>query len=164
MRPTVVHNAPAVCTATGLPIIYDAAALERRFSQPDGVPILAARVQLAACTAARLTGAVTSTYAGLLLGFAAPGVGPTALEDALSTRGADIREAIEVLGPTFVKFGQALGSRPDLIGPRLARQLRVLQTQVQNNHEEATPFSNATTPFIVDHRSIQTPSESIPPS
>jgi len=41
-----------------------------------------------------------------------------------------IRLALEELGPTFIKFGQILSTRPDQIGLPLAQELQKLQTQV----------------------------------
>ena len=41
-----------------------------------------------------------------------------------------IRSALEEAGPTFVKFGQALASRVDLIGPDVARELEKLQDDI----------------------------------
>lgn len=35
--------------------------------------------------------------------------------------------AIAALGPAYIKFGQILSTRPDVVGPELAAQLRVLQ-------------------------------------
>ena len=43
--------------------------------------------------------------------------------------------ALEELGPTYVKFGQALGSRPDVVPPSLANALSSLQDEMQ-------PFDN----------------------
>lgn len=43
---------------------------------------------------------------------------------SLETR---IRMALVELGPTFIKFGQILSTRPDLIGPHLANELTALQ-------------------------------------
>ncbi len=40
-----------------------------------------------------------------------------------------IRLAIEELGPTFVKFGQIMGTRPDLLPPPLIEELKTLQDQ-----------------------------------
>ena len=40
---------------------------------------------------------------------------------------ARLREALEELGPTFVKFGQMLSQREDLFAPALAAELRSLQ-------------------------------------
>jgi ubiquinone biosynthesis protein len=41
-----------------------------------------------------------------------------------------IRMAIEELGPTFIKFGQILSTRPDQVGMPLAQELQKLQTNV----------------------------------
>ena len=41
-----------------------------------------------------------------------------------------LREALEELGPIFVKFGQALSVRPDLLPPEIAAELAKLQDQV----------------------------------
>src|SRR5262245_11786834 len=41
-----------------------------------------------------------------------------------------IRLAIEELGPTFIKFGQILSTRPDQVGMSLAQELQKLQTSV----------------------------------
>jgi ubiquinone biosynthesis protein len=44
--------------------------------------------------------------------------------------GVRIREALEELGPIFVKFGQALSVRPDLLSPEVAMELAKLQDRV----------------------------------
>jgi len=44
--------------------------------------------------------------------------------------GVRIREALEELGPIFVKFGQALSVRPDLLSAEVAFELAKLQDQV----------------------------------
>ncbi|MFT6774190.1 MAG: ubiquinone biosynthesis protein [Paracoccaceae bacterium] len=44
--------------------------------------------------------------------------------------------ALTALGPVYVKFGQVLSTRPDVVGPALASELRVLQDQM-------APFSQA---------------------
>jgi ubiquinone biosynthesis protein len=41
-----------------------------------------------------------------------------------------IRLALTDLGPTFIKLGQVLSLRPDLIGPALANELTMLQSRV----------------------------------
>lgn len=46
----------------------------------------------------------------------------------------DIRYLFEDLGPAFIKLGQFLGMRPDLIPPEFAEELQKL-------YDEATPFS-----------------------
>ena len=44
-----------------------------------------------------------------------------------STSGARLAHALQRLGPTFIKLGQALSTRPDLVGDAVARELAVLQ-------------------------------------
>ena len=44
--------------------------------------------------------------------------------------GVRLRQALEELGPVFVKFGQALSVRPDLLPPDIAAELAKLQDQV----------------------------------
>jgi ubiquinone biosynthesis protein len=46
------------------------------------------------------------------------------------SRETRIRLAIEELGPTFIKLGQILSTRPDQVGMPLARELQKLQTSV----------------------------------
>ena len=43
----------------------------------------------------------------------------------------DLVPTIESLGPTYVKFGQALASRSDLVGEKLAAQLERLQDEME---------------------------------
>ena len=38
--------------------------------------------------------------------------------------------ALMALGPAYIKFGQVLSTRPDVVGPELATQLRVLQDRL----------------------------------
>jgi len=45
-------------------------------------------------------------------------------------RGQRLREALEELGPVFVKFGQMLSTRPDLLPDDIAQELARLQDQV----------------------------------
>ena len=54
-------------------------------------------------------------------------------ELAASERGRRLREMLDELGPTFVKFGQLLSTRPDVVPPDIVVELRGLQDQV-------TPF------------------------
>ena len=49
------------------------------------------------------------------------------LDPAERTRGAELREAMTRLGPVFVKIGQTLSQRPDLIGEEAADALKLLQ-------------------------------------
>jgi ubiquinone biosynthesis protein len=61
---------------------------------------------------------------------------PVALETeaAPSTRGQHLREMLDELGPTFVKFGQLLSTRPDIVPPDIIAELRSLQ-------DDVTPFA-----------------------
>jgi ubiquinone biosynthesis protein len=47
-----------------------------------------------------------------------------------STRGARLRQALEALGPIFVKFGQVLSTRRDLLPLDIADELAALQDRV----------------------------------
>ena len=55
------------------------------------------------------------------------------LDGAPSARGQHLRELLDDLGPTFVKFGQLLSMRPDILPPDIIAQLRALQ-------DDVTPF------------------------
>ncbi|MEQ1824746.1 MAG: AarF/UbiB family protein [Pirellula sp.] len=46
------------------------------------------------------------------------------------SREARVRMALTDLGPTFIKLGQVLSLRPDLVGSEQAAELQLLQTQV----------------------------------
>ncbi len=48
-------------------------------------------------------------------------------------RGRRLREMLDELGPTFVKFGQLLSTRPDVVPPDMIAELRKLQ-------DDVTPF------------------------
>ncbi len=64
-------------------------------------------------------------------------LGPEFAKDLIKTPAGDViarhrfetrvRLALVELGPTFVKLGQALSTRPDLVGPALAAELQELQ-------------------------------------
>src|SRR5262245_10497998 len=57
----------------------------------------------------------------------------TTEDGAGSQRGQHLREMFDELGPTFVKFGQLLSTRPDVVPPDIIAELRKLQDAV-------TPF------------------------
>ena len=61
-----------------------------------------------------------------------------------TARGRHLREMLDELGPTFVKFGQLLSTRPDIVPPDIIAELRSLQDDVR-------PF-----PFADVERMIQT--------
>jgi ubiquinone biosynthesis protein len=48
-----------------------------------------------------------------------------------SARGQHLRELLDELGPTFVKFGQLLSTRPDIVPPDIIAELRGLQDDVR---------------------------------
>jgi ubiquinone biosynthesis protein len=50
---------------------------------------------------------------------------------AASARGQHLREVLDELGPTFVKFGQLLSTRPDVVPPDIVVELRGLQDDVR---------------------------------
>src|SRR5262245_31239354 len=54
-------------------------------------------------------------------------------EGSPSQRGQHLREMLDELGPTFVKFGQLLSTRPDVVPPDIVAELRSLQ-------DDVTPF------------------------
>ena len=68
-------------------------------------------------------------------------------------RGARLRMALEKLGPIFVKFGQVLSTRPDLIPPDIASELSLLQDQVP-------PFSAADVKAVLE-RAYARPTEQV---
>jgi ubiquinone biosynthesis protein len=66
------------------------------------------------------------------------------VEDAsVSDRGRRLREMLDELGPTFVKFGQLLSTRPDVVPPDIVVELRRLQ-------DDVTPFPFADVQQVVE--------------
>ena len=57
--------------------------------------------------------------------------------DDRSTRAVRLREMFEELGPTFVKFGQLLSTRPDLVPQDIIVELRRLQDSARPEPFEA---------------------------
>ena len=53
------------------------------------------------------------------------------IEATASDRGRRLREMLDELGPTFVKFGQLLSTRPDVVPPDIVVELRGLQDDVK---------------------------------
>jgi ubiquinone biosynthesis protein len=60
-----------------------------------------------------------------------------------SPRGRRLREMLDELGPTFVKFGQLLSTRPDVVPPDIVFELKALQDAVR-------PFSFAHAERVVE--------------
>jgi ubiquinone biosynthesis protein len=52
------------------------------------------------------------------------------VEEGRSQRALHLREMLDELGPTFVKFGQLLSMRPDVLPPDIIAELRGLQDDV----------------------------------
>src|SRR6266496_669217 len=53
------------------------------------------------------------------------------VEGTASERGKHLRELLDELGPTFVKFGQLLSTRPDIVPPDILVELQSLQDDVR---------------------------------
>ena len=54
-----------------------------------------------------------------------------------------VTRALTALGPAYIKFGQVLSTRPDVVGEELAAQLRVLQ-------DKLPPFDTATAKRMIE--------------
>jgi ubiquinone biosynthesis protein len=61
----------------------------------------------------------------------------------LADRGRRLREMLDELGPTFVKFGQLLSTRPDVMPPDIIAELRSLQ-------DDVTPISFADVRRVIE--------------
>ncbi len=70
-----------------------------------------------------ISGSLPTRVARRLLGHDEP-------KSAPETIGARLRAALTELGPTFVKFGQILSTRPEIVGNAIAIELSVLQDRV----------------------------------
>ncbi|MEI2457076.1 MULTISPECIES: ubiquinone biosynthesis regulatory protein kinase UbiB [Lysobacter] len=77
------------------------------------------------------------------LKLARPFVPRASAEVAAMSRGARLRLALQELGPIFVKFGQILSTRRDLVPPDIAIELALLQDRV-------APFDGETARRIVE--------------
>lgn len=65
---------------------------------------------------------------GLIIGGAARFLGMFTKADYKNeTLGKRLAKSLEVLGPTFIKFGQALSMRPDVVGQDIASELELLR-------------------------------------
>jgi ubiquinone biosynthesis protein len=63
-------------------------------------------------------------------GYAFEGRRGGTMEEGGTARGRHLREMLDELGPTFVKFGQLLSTRPDIVPPDIIAELRGLQDDV----------------------------------
>ncbi|TMV94030.1 2-polyprenylphenol 6-hydroxylase [Thioclava sp. BHET1] len=64
-----------------------------------------------------------------------------------------VTRAITALGPAYIKFGQVLSTRPDVVGEELADQLRVLQ-------DKLPPFDTAIAKRMVEQE-LGTPADTL---
>lgn len=91
----------------------------------------------------RLDDLLDGTPAERWLNLARPFVPRASAEVAALSRGARLRLALQALGPIFVKFGQILSTRRDLMPPDIATELALLQDRVK-------PFDGETARGIVE--------------
>ncbi len=91
----------------------------------------------------RLDDLLDDTPAERWLKLARPFVPRASREIALQPRGMRLRLALQELGPIFVKFGQILSTRRDLMPPDIAIELSLLQDRV-------APFDGETARRIVE--------------
>ena len=79
----------------------------------------------------RLDDLLDGTPAERWLRLMRPFVPSASREIAALPRGARLRLALQELGPIFVKFGQNLSTRRDLVPPDIAEELTLLQDRVE---------------------------------
>jgi ubiquinone biosynthesis protein len=91
----------------------------------------------------RLDDLLDDTPAERWLKLARPFVPRASAAIAAQSRGARLRLALQELGPIFVKFGQILSTRRDLVPPDVADELSQLQDRVK-------PFDGEAARTIVD--------------
>ncbi|MFT4256462.1 MAG: ubiquinone biosynthesis regulatory protein kinase UbiB [Pseudoxanthomonas sp.] len=91
----------------------------------------------------RLDDLLDDTPAERWLKLARPFVPSASASIAAQSRGARLRLALQELGPIFVKFGQILSTRRDLIPADVADELTLLQDKVK-------PFDGETAQRIVE--------------
>jgi len=103
----------------------------------------------------RLDDLLDDTPAERWLKLMRPFVPRAAGDIAARSRGARLRLALQELGPIFVKFGQILSTRRDLLPPDLVDELALLQDQV-------APFDGDTARSIVESE-LQAPVTSCSP-
>ena len=69
-----------------------------------------------------------------------------------SRRATQLRKILTDLGPTFIKVGQALSTRPDLVNPKFLDELIKLQDQLP-------PFDSQVAQWIIEKELGRTPDE-----
>jgi ubiquinone biosynthesis protein len=93
----------------------------------------------------RLDDLLDGTPAERWLRLMRPFVPKASREIAAQSRGARLRLALQELGPIFVKFGQILSTRRDLVPPDVAEELSLLQDSV-------APFDGAQARALVEQQ------------
>ena len=106
--------------ADGLPLVYDKNAIQR-YWEGQGGALQQRWVEFIGVSVPFLT-----RVASLLLQG-----GTDALEGAATELAKDARERIESLGPTYVKMGQMMSVRPDVLPQAALAELSVLQDNVE---------------------------------
>ena len=91
----------------------------------------------------RLDDLLDDTPAERWLRLMHPFVPRASREIAAQSRGARLRLALQELGPIFVKFGQILSTRRDLVPPDVAAELTLLQDRV-------APFDGNTARSLIE--------------
>lgn len=133
--PTDVDAAPVVKFAdssgvggddTGLPLVYDDAIIGSYWRERQSA-------------ATRRLAEVTGYFTPWILRVALDATRGTLKANA-GPRAAELREILTALGPTFVKLGQALSVRPDIVGPNAMNELRNLCDAVPS-FDNATAFA-----------------------
>ena len=68
--------------------------------------------------------------------------------------GKKLSNVLTNLGPGYIKFGQALSTRPDILGKRMCNELKILQGQLK-------PFSNSIAKKIIEEENENLLQESL---
>lgn len=111
-------DAAAEDSGLGLPLTYDIAAIDAYWSARP-VSVLKRVIQ------------VVSTAGGYAARVAIEGAtGRLSAPGAAAARAAELRKILVRLGPAFVKAGQALSLRPDVLKPEAMRELQQLCDKV----------------------------------
>lgn len=113
-------SSSSAVSASGLPLVYDQALIEAYWRAHKSV--VSARWQ-------QFIAITLPFFSALLAALTAGGVAELSRRAAPLARQA--RVAMEKLGPTFVKIGQMLSVRPDLLPQEALRELAALQAGVK---------------------------------
>lgn len=117
----------------GLPLSYDRAAIERHWSRTRGA-LRARWAEFLAVFVPLLTKVVSMVVRG----------GSDEMSKNAAVLAKDLRIALEKLGPTFIKAGQMLSARPDVLPADALDELALLQDAV-------TPFDTMTAIAILEN-------------